>query len=42
MDELEARVIEAFPGVEVLNHPDPEGLIDEAGDAARDVLASKV
>ena len=40
MDELEAKVLEEFPGVEVLIHPDPEGHIDEAGDAAKDVLAS--
>jgi len=26
--------------VEILIHPDPEGLIDEVGDAGDDVLAS--
>jgi len=39
MDELEAKVVEAFPGVEVLIHPDPDGHIDEAGSAAKDELA---
>ena len=41
MDELEAKVIEAFPGVEVLIHPDPEGHVDEAGEAARDILPAE-
>ncbi|MCW1429379.1 cation diffusion facilitator family transporter [Novosphingobium sp. JCM 18896] len=38
MDEIEARLRVEFPGVEILIHPDPEGLIDEAGLAAEDVL----
>ena len=40
MDELEVKVLEEFPGVEILIHPDPVGHIDEAGEAARDVLAT--
>lgn len=38
MDEIEAKLVSEFPGVEILIHPDPEGLVDEAGIAARDVL----
>lgn len=38
MDEIEAKLVAEFPGVEILIHPDPEGLVDEAGMAARDVL----
>src|SRR5690606_20420667 len=34
MDEIEARIERDFPGVEVLIHPEPEGLIDEVGVAA--------
>ena len=40
MDELEVMVLEEFPGVEILIHPDPVGHIDEAGEAARDILAT--
>ena len=39
MDELEARLLAEFPGVEILIHPDPDGLVDERGRAAQDVLA---
>lgn len=39
MDELEAKIADEFPDVEVLIHPDPEGHVDEHGIAARDVLA---
>jgi ferrous-iron efflux pump FieF len=39
MDELEARIEAEFPGVEVLIHPDPEGLVNEQGDAADELLA---
>ena len=42
MDELEAKILAEFPGVELLIHPDPEGLVDEQGIAAEDVLASGV
>jgi ferrous-iron efflux pump FieF len=38
MDEIEAKLLAEFPGIEILIHPDPEGLIDEQGIAARDVL----
>ncbi|MFA9199718.1 MAG: cation diffusion facilitator family transporter [Cypionkella sp.] len=38
MDELEARIEARFPGVEVLIHPDPEGLVDEEGPAAEELL----
>jgi len=38
MDELEARIEAEFPGVEVLIHPDPEGLVDEEGPAAEELL----
>ena len=39
MDEIEAKLMAEFPGVEVLIHPDPEGLVDEQGAAGRDLLA---
>ena len=39
MDEIEARLLAEFPGVEILIHPDPDGLVDERGCAAQDVLA---
>ena len=38
MDELEERIEREFPGVEVLIHPDPEGLINETGTAAEELL----
>jgi ferrous-iron efflux pump FieF len=38
MDEIEARIEREFPGVEVLIHPDPEGLVDEEGRAAEELL----
>jgi len=38
MDDIEARLHAEFPDVEILIHPDPEGLVDEVGDAAEDVL----
>lgn len=38
MDEIEARLHVEFPDVEILIHPDPEGLVDEVGDAGKDVL----
>ena len=38
MDEIEARLQAEFPDIEILIHPDPEGLIDEEGMAAQDVL----
>lgn len=38
MDELEERIGREFPGVEVLIHPDPVGLVDETGPAAEELL----
>ena len=38
MDEIEDRLHAEFPDVEILIHPDPEGLVDEEGMAARDIL----
>jgi len=38
MDEIEERIEGEFPGVEVLIHPDPEGLVDEIGHAAEELL----
>ena len=38
MDDIERRLHSEFPDVEILIHPDPEGLIDEEGIAAHDVL----
>ncbi|KPL69027.1 ferrous iron transporter [Erythrobacter sp. SG61-1L] len=38
MDEIEEELERAFPGVEVLIHPDPEGLINEDGTAAEELL----
>jgi len=38
MDELEEKIEAEFPGVEMLIHPDPEGLVDEQGVAAEELL----
>jgi ferrous-iron efflux pump FieF len=38
MDEVEARLRREFPDVEILIHPDPEGLVDEEGMRAEEVL----
>lgn len=38
MDGIEHRVEAEFPGVEVLIHTDPDGLVDEIGEAGKDVL----
>ncbi len=38
MDELEEKIEAEFPGVEVLIHPDPEGLVNEEGVAAEELL----
>lgn len=40
MDEIEAKLMAEFPDIEILIHPDPEGLIDEEGMAAEDLLAA--
>ena len=42
MDEIEARIEAEFPGVEVFIHPDPEGLVDEEGVAAAELLPRRV
>ena len=39
MDEIEAKLHAEFPDIEILIHPDPEGLVDEQGIAAEDVLS---
>jgi len=41
MDEVEERLGREFPGVEVLIHPDPEGLVDEEGVAAQELLPDR-
>lgn len=38
MDQAEARIAKEFPGVEVLIHPDPAGLVNETGQAAEELL----
>lgn len=38
MDEIEAKLLAVFPDVEILIHPDPEGLVNEEGAAAEDVM----
>jgi len=38
MDEVEAKIARDFPDVEVLIHPDPVGLVNEAGVAAEELL----
>ena len=39
MDEIEDKLLRHFPGIEILIHPDPEGLVNETGLAAKDLLA---
>lgn len=41
MDEVEARIAREFPGVEILIHPDPEGLVNEEGVAAEELLPER-
>ena len=41
MDEIEAKLLREFPGVEILIHPDPEGLVNETGSAAVELLADR-
>jgi len=41
MDDVEAKLAREFPGVEVLIHPDPEGLVNEQGVAAEELLPDK-
>ena len=40
MDEIEDKLMAAFPGVEILIHPDPEGLVDEGVMGAENLLAA--
>ena len=40
MDEVEAKLLSEFPGIEILIHPDPEGLVNETGRAAENLLAA--
>ena len=42
MDEIEDKLLAEFPDIEILIHPDPEGLVDETGLAAREVLNAEV
>jgi ferrous-iron efflux pump FieF len=39
MDEIEAALAHEFPDTEILIHPDPEGHVDDAPQAAQDLLA---
>lgn len=39
MDEIEDKLMAEFPGIEILIHPDPDGLVNETGHAAQDLLA---
>ena len=41
MDEIEEKLLQEFPDVEILIHPDPDGLVDEHGLAAQDVLSEE-
>ena len=41
MDDIEAKLLAEFPGIEILIHPDPEGLVNETGMAAEDLLAER-
>ena len=41
MDEVEARLARAFPGVEILIHPDPEGHTDAAGTLPADLAEAR-
>ncbi|MDE2410745.1 MAG: cation diffusion facilitator family transporter [Sphingomonadales bacterium] len=40
MDQIEDKLMREFPGIEILIHPDPDGLINETGFAAEDLLAA--
>lgn len=41
MDDVEARIAQDFPDVEVLIHPDPKGLVNEEGVAAEELLPNR-
>lgn len=40
MDEIESKLAQEFPGAEILIHPDPEGLVDEAPIGAANLLSA--
>jgi ferrous-iron efflux pump FieF len=40
MDEIEDKLLVAFPGIEILIHPDPEGHVDEPALGAHDLLVA--
>jgi len=42
MDEIEDKLNAAFPGIEILIHPDPEGLVDEEPIGAADLFVTGV
>lgn len=42
MDEVEAKLAQEFPGVEILIHPDPEGQVDQPGNALVETDETKV
>jgi len=42
MDDVEAKIAREFPDVEVLIHPDPEGLVNEQGVAAEELLPDRI
>ena len=41
MDEIEAKLLAEFPGVEILIHPDPEGHVDPTDLSSEDLLANR-
>lgn len=41
MDEIEAKLLAEFPGVEILIHPDPEGHVDPTDMSSEDLLANR-
>lgn len=41
MDEIEAKLLAEFPGVEILIHPDPEGHVDPTDLSSEDLLAKR-
>jgi ferrous-iron efflux pump FieF len=42
MDEIEAALMQEFPGVDVLIHPDPEGHVEGGGDPLRGMEAQEL
>jgi ferrous-iron efflux pump FieF len=41
MDEVEARLMAEFPDTEIIIHPEPEGLMDQEGLAAEELLPTE-